>query len=93
MKKIITPIFIVIIALLLVSCEDRDEVADEIVNYYNEEWVPINDMKEKRMRNLLSEQERLESENKKEEAATLVKEEMVPIADKSFGASEGCGCR
>jgi len=52
MKKIISLILVVFALFLLVSCGNKDEVADEIVHYYNEEWMPVNDMKEKEMRGI-----------------------------------------
>ncbi|MFD1067899.1 hypothetical protein [Oceanobacillus locisalsi] len=82
MKKIIIPIFIVIIALLLVSCEDKDEVADEIVEFYNEEWVPINDMKEKGMADIPLELTRLEEEGESDEVIGLIKDEIIPLLDR-----------
>ncbi len=88
MKKIIIPILIVFTLLLLVSCGNKDEVANEIVHYYNEEWVPINDMKEKEMRDPLAEVARLESENKEDEAAALVKDKVLPIVDEVLGRLE-----
>lgn len=62
MKKIICLIFVVFVLLLLVSCGNKDEVANEIIHYYNEEWVPINDMKEKEMRGLAMEMNDLQIE-------------------------------
>jgi len=45
MKKLISLMLVMCALMLLISCENKDEVADEIVQYYNEEWIPINNMK------------------------------------------------
>src|SRR5699024_2592538 len=49
--------------------------------YYNEEWVPINDMKAKEMRDPISDLARLEKENKKKEETLLVRNKFLPIYD------------
>lgn len=79
MKKIISLMLVVIALSLLVSCSNGDEVADEIVHYYNEEWVPINDMKEKGMRGLPMEMNELAESHKNGEVIALIKDEMLPI--------------
>lgn len=82
MKKMLSLVLVVFVSFILVSCENKDEVADEIVHYYNEKWISINDMKEKEMRDPLSDLAKLEKQNKEEEAAVVVKDEVIPIADK-----------
>ncbi|GIO23663.1 hypothetical protein [Oceanobacillus sp. J11TS1] len=81
MKKIISIILVIFALFLLVSCSNKDEVADEIIQYYNEEWIPINDMKEKELRDLPFHLNELEEHQQYEEAIALIKDEMIPVAD------------
>ncbi|WP_449354433.1 hypothetical protein ACUL41_15215 [Virgibacillus natechei] len=89
MKKIIIPILIVITSFLLVSCGNQDEMVGEIVHYYNEEWMPINDMKEKAMRGIPFELTRLEEKHKEDKAAVLVEDEILPIINRALDRLEG----
>lgn len=81
MKKIIIPILIVLSSALLVSCGNKDEVAEDLIHYNNEEWVPINEMKKKEMHGIPFELTELENEGKEGEAIALVKDEILPIVD------------
>ncbi|WP_066194135.1 MULTISPECIES: hypothetical protein [Gracilibacillus] len=67
--------------LLLASCSDKEEIAEELIQYNNEVWVPINKMKETELNDLESMQQELESAGKIEEAALLVENEIVPVMD------------
>ncbi len=58
-----------------------DEVAEDLIHYNNEEWVPINEMKKKKMRGIPLELTELENEGKEEEAIALVKDEILPVVN------------
>lgn len=84
MKKVIGSILVVFALALLVSCSNKDEVADEIVHYYNEEWVPINVMKADEMRDVSVELSELDKEGKGDEAISLIKNEVLPVVDEAL---------
>ena len=50
MKKLLTLILIVSTLFLLTACNHQEGVADELIEYYNEEWIPMNAMKKEKMR-------------------------------------------
>lgn len=81
MKKGISLIIVVFAAFLLVSCGNKDEVADEIVHYYNEQWVPINAKDEEEMLDLFDKLYELEKKDKENKATAYIKNEMLPVVD------------
>ncbi|GIO23669.1 hypothetical protein [Oceanobacillus sp. J11TS1] len=83
MKRVISSMLVVFALSLLVSCSNKDEVADEIVQYYNEEWVPINAMEEEEMRHFFNSMYELEK-NKKDEIISLIKNEPLPVVEESL---------
>lgn len=88
MKKIISVLFLVCAMFIFTSCANKDEVADEIVQYYNEEWIPINDMKRTRLDGYALKINELEQEGKEDEAISLIEDKMIPIIDKVLGELE-----
>lgn len=81
MKQTISMILVVLTLFLLVSCSNKGEVADEIVQYYNEEWVSMNEMKEETMNTLVTELYELDKEGKNQEVINLIKNEFYPSID------------
>lgn len=84
MKKVISLMLLVCVPFFLASCENKDEVADEIVHYYNEEFLPMYETKEDKMEDKPSKLTQLEEENKKDEAITFVKDKVMPVVDESL---------
>jgi|SRR5699024_3608413 len=81
MKKIMVHILIVFSLFLIASCSDPDEEAEELIEYNNDTWVPINKSKNEGISELTNELYRLEDEEKEEEAVTVIEEEIIPILD------------
>ncbi|MEN1968767.1 hypothetical protein WMZ97_11930 [Lentibacillus sp. N15] len=81
MKKIFTWMLAVSALFLLAACSNDEETADELIEYYNEEWIPIHAMKSAKMddaqERLLKIQEEQE-ENYRGEAIALYKDEIIP---------------
>src|SRR5699024_6294482 len=73
------PLFIV-----LVSCASDDEIADELIDYYNNEWIPIHGMKTYEIdtaRNTVMDLIQELEENDGNESIALHEVDVVAIAD------------
>ncbi len=84
MPKIITLMLAVSTLFLLAACSNQDKAASEFIEYYNEEWIPMNAMKKEKMREAqdkLSEIESNQGEDLGEKAVALYKTETIPSFD------------
>lgn len=86
MKKIIIQMLTISALFLLVACGNKDEAADELIKYYNEEWIPIQAMKKTKTNNaqdnfLENYSKQGEDDEKNKEVIALYKDEIIPIAD------------
>lgn len=81
MKKIISLLTVITISILLASCGDKDKAADDIMAYYNETWIPINNMKKDQFDEMNPEFNKLDSKEDKTEASAYVKEEIIPVVE------------
>jgi|SRR5699024_393924 len=66
---------------VLASCGNKDEEAEELIQYNNDSWVPINEMKKEKMKESENKLTRVEDEGKDEEAGTVIEDEIIPILD------------
>lgn len=66
---------------LLVSCDDKDKGAEALIEYNNDKWVPIYKSKNEKMDELKSKLSKLENEEKNQEAASLLEQEIIPLLD------------
>lgn len=85
MKKFFTLVFVVSSLFFLSSCASDEEIADELIDYYNNEWIPIHAMKRKELgtskedfRKIMMELE----EGYEKEAIELHENDIIPIVDK-----------
>src|SRR5699024_584282 len=85
MKIFFVLIFILSSVFFLNACASDDEIADELIDYHNNEWIPIHVMKErdasyamKELMNVLNEF----GEDYEEEAIALDETDIIPLADK-----------
>src|SRR5699024_4644637 len=86
MKKIIPHILVLSALIFLGACGNEEGAADELIEYYNEKWIPILAMKSEKMseaQDTFLEIHRGpgEEEEKNEETIALYKDEIIPIAD------------
>lgn len=81
MKKRITLLLTVLSLFFLASCSDKDEVAEALIVYNNDKWVPINQSKNDKMDELKNELSKLENEEKNQEAAIILEQEIIPLID------------
>lgn len=70
---------LVSVCILLVSCDNKEQVADEIVEYHNEKWIPISNFKKDETEKLTNEFIKLDSKKDKTEATELIKNEIIPL--------------
>lgn len=86
MKKTMTLLFVMFSLLLLAACGNDEKAADELVKYYNEEWISIQETKQEKMNEASSKLIDIAaaddgSGNQDETIAALVKEDMIPVLD------------
>lgn len=86
MKKIFLFLFTASIAFLLTACANDEEVADELIDYYNTEWIPVQVMKQENMNE--AEDKLIDittnddgTSDQEEEITALVNEDMVAVMD------------
>lgn len=82
MKNVAKLIITVFVLIFFTACGNKEEIVDELIYYYNEEWISIQAMKNKEMRNaryrLLNFQEETEEYEEGEESL-LFKEEIIEL--------------
>src|SRR5699024_10339585 len=85
MKKFLALICIIPSLIILSSCTNDEEVADELIDYYNNKWIPIHTMKERdigtgkiSLKSILTEP----GDNYEQEVVDLYETDIIPIADK-----------
>ncbi|MEN1968764.1 hypothetical protein WMZ97_11915 [Lentibacillus sp. N15] len=77
MKKMFFIWISMILLLIMTGCSNDDEAAKELIDYYNNDWITVQKMKEE---NLNPKKDKLiDIENdSKNKASTYVKEELMP---------------
>src|SRR5699024_2018880 len=84
MKKSIAQMLAISALFLLAACGNNEEAADELIDYYNEEWIPIHAMKSTEMHDAQTKLLKImeeQGEDYEEEAIALIKDEILPVAD------------
>lgn len=81
MGKITSLLLLITISVLLVSCGDKEKAAEDIIAYYNEEWIHINNFKKDQFDKVNPEFRKLEGKGDKKEASAYVKNEIIPIIE------------
>lgn len=66
---------------LFTSCGNKDEEAEELIQYNNENWVPVNKMRKEKMNEPQTKLSKLEDEGKDKEAIAVIENEIIPILD------------
>lgn len=79
MRKTLLFLTLLLVSALFISCSDKEQVADEIIKYYNEEWIPINNFIKDETGKLTNEFINLDSKKDKTEASELLKTEIIPL--------------
>lgn|SRR5699024_477564 len=89
MKNLFKFICTIPLFILLVSCASDDEIADELIDYYNNEWIPIHDAKESKMKtmkntfmNLAINLEEGNEADVKKESIEKYETDVIPTVDK-----------
>lgn len=88
MKKVTTLLLFIAISMLLVACSDKEKAAEDIITYYNEAWIPINNFKKDETDRVFPEYNKLDAKEDKTEAKTFVKEEIIPIVEETIAMLE-----
>jgi|SRR5690625_394734 len=88
MRKIAFLLILILGSVILVSCGDKEQVADEIIKYYNEEWIPINSFKKDNLGELTDEFIELDSKEDKSEAIQMLNNEIMPIVEEVINKLE-----
>lgn len=86
MRKTITLLFVMFGMLLLTACGNDNKTADELVTYYNEEWITIQKTKQEKMNEASGKLIDIVatddgSSNQEEAIDALVKKDMIPVLD------------
>jgi len=81
MKKYLIFTFIMFSLFILASCGNKDEEAEELIQYNNDKWVPINEVKKEKLNEPENKLTKVEDEGKDEEASTVIEDEIIPILD------------
>ena len=81
MRKTLFFLMLILVSALLMSCADKEQEADEIITYYNEEWIPINNFKEDNIGEFTTEFIRLDAQEDKSEAIQLLESEIIPLVE------------
>ena len=66
---------------LFTPCGNKDEEAEELIQYNNENWVPVNKMRKEKMNEPQTKLSKLEDEGKDKEAIAVIENEIIPILD------------
>lgn len=85
MKKIFITLFMIFMLMAFAACASKEEIADELIKYYNEQWIPIQVMKQNEMSDFqdkLIEMHVEQGDEVEEEVITLLNVEAIPAADK-----------
>ncbi len=93
MKHIIGLLLTASILMLLTSCGNKEEIAEELIDYYNNNWIPIHNMKvrntsigEEKLTSILVELDEKDVEEISEtdlaEIITVYEEDIIPVADR-----------
>jgi len=81
MRKTLFFLMLILVSALLMSCADKEQEADEIITYYNEEWIPINNFKEDNIGEFTTEFIHLDAQEDKSEATQLLETEIIPLVE------------
>lgn len=81
MRKFLILMLTIFSLIMLVSCGNKDEEAEELIQYNNDNWVPINKMRKEKMNAPQSKLSKLEDEGKDKEAIVVIENEIIPILD------------
>lgn len=81
MRKASLYIMLIVVSALLISCADKEEEADEIIKYYNEEWIPINNFIKDELGKFTTEFIELDAKKNKSEATELIKTEIIRLTE------------
>lgn len=78
MKKKCIPFVIILISILIISgCSNKDKTAKELIDYYNEDWITIQKMKEHEIGLKKYDLSRFEQDNFKK-ANKYLEDEVLP---------------
>src|SRR5699024_12197951 len=78
MKKVLMLMLTVFSLFLLVSCSNKEEEAEELIEYNNDKWVPINKMNNEKLDEPIKLLDTFDDEGKDKEAITILEDEMIP---------------
>lgn len=81
MRKTLLFLILILLAAFLISCADKEQEAEEIKNYYNEEWIPINNFKEDNIGEFTTEFIQLDAQEDKSEATQLLETKIIPLIE------------
>lgn len=90
MKKVTTQLLIITFIFMFAACSSNKEVANEFVDYYNEEWIPIVAMKSEKMEEPLRKIGDIQTtqSNYEEEAVDIIESDFIPIVDEVIARLE-----
>lgn len=81
MRKALLFLILIFVSSILISCVDKEQEVDEIIKYYNEEWVPINNSIKGELEKLTTEFIKLDAKKDKSEATELIQTEIIPLTE------------
>ncbi|HLR68981.1 MAG TPA: hypothetical protein VK105_17995 [Virgibacillus sp.] len=81
MRKALLFLILIFVSSILISCADKEQEIDEIIKYYNEEWVPINNSIKGKLEELTTEFIKLDAKKDKSEATELIQTEIIPLTE------------
>lgn len=87
MKKLVFISILISILFFFSACASKSKTATELVQYYNEEWIPILLMKREKMddvQRIIMEIEHELEENSDDEIVSLYKEEIIDLIKLEF---------
>ena len=84
MKKVLMLMLTVFSLFLLVSCSNKEEEAEELIEYNNDKWVPINKMNNEKLDEPIKLLDTFDDEGKDKEAITILEDEMIPILNETI---------
>jgi|SRR5699024_5377833 len=85
MKKTIIFVILVSSFVFLTACASDDEIADELIDYYNNEWIPIHAMKRSELGTAKEDFRKImmeSGEDHEKEAIELHENDIIPVIDK-----------